>query len=305
MRISRKQFIKTSALIGGGLLLQSNKLLSAVSSGDERFKTIRNNFGVFTEKGGTIGYYIDDNALVVIDTQFPDTAQHLMEGIRKQTSRSIDILFNTHHHGDHTSGNPYLKQFAKDIVAHENVPALQRKRNMKPGEEDKIVVANVTFKDSFTADAGKEKIKAFHLQPAHTGGDSVIHFENANIAHLGDLVFNRVFPWFSLDDEGSFVSWVEYLKKLESGFDNDTLFIFGHGQGMDLAHVTGKKADIAVMREYLETILTFTEKQIKAGKSEEEVASIKEIPQVKDRKANWDNALGINLREAYKELKRK
>lgn len=303
MKFSRKEFIKTSALLGGGLLFSGNKLLALVSEDDNRFKEIRKHFGVFTQQGGTIGYYMNDDALVVIDTQFPDSAKNLMNGLRKKTDRKIDILFNTHHHGDHTSGNPYLKPFSKKIVAHENVPVLQRKRNMKPGEEDKIVTADVTFKDRFSEDIGSEKVTAFHLMPAHTGGDSVIHFENANIAHLGDLVFNKVYPWFNLQDEGSFKSWVTYLEKLHNRFDNDTVFIFGHGQGSELGQVTGKKSDILVMRDYITAILDYTQKQIDAGKSEDETAKTDSVPGVSGYKANWENAMQINIREAYKELK--
>lgn len=302
MKFTRKQFIKTSALISGGILLQSNKLLSTLSMEDNRFKLLRNNIGVFTEKGGSIGYYIHDDALVVIDTQFPDSAKLLMDGIRAKTDRKIDLLFNTHHHGDHTSGNSYLKPFSKDIVAHENCPIIQRKRNAKPGEEDKLVYANKTFTDSFTQDLGAEKITAFHITAAHTGGDAVVHFENANVAHLGDLVFNRVFPWFSLQDEGTFNGWVSYLEKLEKKFDNETLFIFGHGQGMAKEQVTGKLNDVTFMKNYLLTLLDYTQKQIAAGKSEDETAAVTEIAGVKERKALWDNALGKNIREAFKEL---
>jgi glyoxylase-like metal-dependent hydrolase (beta-lactamase superfamily II) len=302
MKFTRKQFIKTSALIGGGILFQGNKLLTTLSTDDKRFKTLRNNIGVFTEQGGSIGYYIHDDALVVIDTQFPDSAKLLMEGIRAKTDRKIDLLFNTHHHGDHTSGNPYLKPFTKDIVAHENCPKIQRKRNAKPGEEDQLVYANLTFTDNYKTDLGDEKINAFHLQPAHTGADSVVHFENANIAHLGDLVFNRVYPWFSLQDEGTFKGWISYLEKLEKKFDSETLFIFGHGQGMDKNQVTGNLSDLTFMKDYLTTLVEYTHKQINAGKSEDETASVSAIAGVTDRKGLWDDALGKNIREAYKEL---
>ena len=42
---------------------------------------------------------------VVIDSQFPDTSQMFLDGLKTRTPRRIDILLNTHHHGDHTGGN--------------------------------------------------------------------------------------------------------------------------------------------------------------------------------------------------------
>ncbi|MCK7530603.1 MAG: MBL fold metallo-hydrolase [Marinilabiliales bacterium] len=70
---------------------------------------LRNNVGFFTERGGTIGWMISKDGLVVVDTQFPEQAQHLIEAIRKQSGRQIDLLVNTHHHGDHTGGNIAFK----------------------------------------------------------------------------------------------------------------------------------------------------------------------------------------------------
>lgn len=304
MKYTRKEFIKTSALLGGGILFSGNYFSKKHYEDDNRFKLLREGFGVFNARGGSIGYYYDEDALVVIDAQFPETAKIFIDGLRTKTDRNIDLLFNTHHHGDHTSGNPYLKQFAKNIVANENCVKLQIKRNTKPGEEDKIVTADLTFTDAFNADIGKEKINAFHLYPAHTGGDSVIHFEEANIAHVGDLVFNKTYPYFNLDDEGSFRGWITYLEKLYAKFDNDTVFIFGHGPTNELQDVTGKKEDLILMRDYISSILDYTHNQIIAGKTEDEIAETKEISGVVSRTSYWPDALGKNLREAYKELKR-
>jgi len=61
-----------------------------------------------------------------VDTQFPDTAADFLTGIKKHSERKIDLLINTHHHRDHTGGNPVLKPESALTVAHKNVPRLQR-----------------------------------------------------------------------------------------------------------------------------------------------------------------------------------
>ncbi len=302
MKISRKTFLKSTAILSGGMFFQGSKLLTSLVDDDNRFQTIKGNYGVFTQSGGTIGWFISDDALIVIDTQFPENAKNLMNGIRKKTSRDIDILFNTHHHADHTSGNPYLKPFSKTIVAHENCPILQRKRLAKPGEEDKLVYADTTFSKDYSVQIGKEKLTAFHYGPAHTGGDSVIHFENSNIVHIGDLVFHKVFPFINLLDDASFSGWIKYLEYVADKFDNDTTFIFGHGKSMDISEVTGKKKDLYVMRDYFSALVDFVQKQIADGKTEDEVAKMSSIPGVKDRKELWKGAMEMNLRQAYKEF---
>lgn len=303
MKLSRKSFLKTSAVITGGALFSGNKLLASLIQEDNRLQIIREGYGIFTERGGTIGWYINDDALVVVDTQFPGSAKTFLDLVRKKTDRKIDIVFNTHHHGDHTSGNVFFREYTEKIVAHENCPKLQRKRNAKPGEEDKLVYADTTFRDNYSSDLGREVVKAYHLNPAHTGADSVIHFEKANIVHTGDLVFHNVFPYVNLEDEAHIAGWIDYLKNIHNKFDDDTIFMFGHGKSNDLDKVTGRKKDLLVMRDYLISLLEFTQKEIDKGKSEDEAAA-ESIPGVTNRKQKWDGAMARNIREAYKELKR-
>lgn len=300
MKLSRKSFLKTSAVITGGMMLGGNKLLASLAAADNRLQVIRGGYGVYTNRGGSIGWYIDDNALVVVDTQSPETAKHFLKLVRKKTDRKIDIVFNTHHHGDHTAGNVFFREHTESIVAHENCPVLQKKRNAEG--TDKIEYADTTFSDEFNADLGGETINAFHLIPAHTGADSIIHFENANIAHMGDLVFHNVFPYVNLEDEAHLSGWMDYLQKAHDKFDDETIFIFGHGQGNELGKVTGSRKDLLVMKDYLSALLDFTQKEINKGKSEAETTAAESIPGVTNRKELWDGAMAMNIGEAYKEL---
>ena len=49
-------------------------------------RILRDGVGIFTERGGSIGYMTGKDGIVVIDAQFPDTVQHLIEEIKKQNS---------------------------------------------------------------------------------------------------------------------------------------------------------------------------------------------------------------------------
>ena len=44
------------------------------------FKDVRRNVGTFTARGGTIGYLVTPDAVVVVDSQFADTAPMFLEG---------------------------------------------------------------------------------------------------------------------------------------------------------------------------------------------------------------------------------
>src|ERR687884_14458 len=81
---------------------------------------LRDNVGIFTERGGTIGFVLTDEGIVVIDAQFPDTAPHFIEEAKKLKSVPFQYLLNSHHHMDHTPGNIAFKGVVEHVLAHEN-----------------------------------------------------------------------------------------------------------------------------------------------------------------------------------------
>jgi cyclase len=304
MAISRKNFIKSASLIAGGVLFGFNRSLPGILRiRPEGFRELRNNIGIYTERGGTMGWYYSDGISAVIDSQFPDTAEHFMEGFSEKTTEKIDFLFNTHHHGDHTSGNFFLKKHTDNIVAHENCPVLQKKQSMGKENEEQQVYANMTFKTQWQRDVGKETINAQHLGPAHTGGDAIIYFEKANIAHLGDLVFNGIYPYIDLPGGGVISNWVTVLEKAADIYPEDTLFIFGHA--VDDEHVTGKRDDLLKMRDYLSALLLFVEKEIADGKNPDAIIQNQFVPGFEHIVATREKALESNLQAAYNELMEK
>ncbi|MBP6716626.1 MAG: MBL fold metallo-hydrolase [Acidobacteria bacterium] len=82
------------------------------------FTPLRRNVSIFNQRGGTIGWLVSPNGLLVVDTQFADTAPNLLAGLKARSPRQIDVLINSHHRPDHTGGNGVLRPAAKQIVAH-------------------------------------------------------------------------------------------------------------------------------------------------------------------------------------------
>ena len=299
MKLSRKEFLRAGAILSGGFFLNGNKIFSSIQVQQSGFKELRNNIGIFTERGGTIGWYATGDAVVVVDSQYPESAKNLLAGLQQKTSHKIDILFNTHHHGDHTSGNIFLKDYTEKIVAHENCKMLQEKNDKKDPAKPQAY-ADATFTNTWSDDLGKEKVSARYFGPAHTAGDSVIHFEEANIAHVGDLVFNQTFPFIDSNGGGSIKSWYETLGKVAKHYSKDTLFIFGHSISDEF--LTGSMKDVLSMQKYLGALAEFVDSGIQKGKTKEEIAAAAEIPGFANLKERWQVARKINLEKAYDEL---
>lgn len=261
------------------------------------FTPLRRNVGIFTGAGGTIAWLVSPDGVIVVDAGMPPNAEACLQGINERSSkRQIDCLFNTHHHGDHTGGNGVFRPATKRIVAHAKVPELQ-KATARPGTEAGQVYADTTFTDRFQAAIGDEVVHAVYAGPAHTGGDGVVFFAQANIVHMGDLVFNRRQPVTDRPGGCSLGGWIQSLQRIADGHGADTLYIFGHAKpGFE---VTGKKADLLYQRDFLSAVLDYVRAQIKAGKPREEI--VKASPELKGF-AEHGPVIERVLTAAYEEL---
>jgi len=174
---------------------------------------LTDDIGVFTEKGGTILFYIAKKDVIVVDAQFPDSAQHCIDEIKKKTENPFKLLINTHHHGDHTAGNIAFKGIVEHVLAHANSLTNQKNAAVKNKNEDKQLYPDQTYTDTWSEKIGKEKITLHYFGAGHTNGDSLVHFEHANIVHMGDLVFNRRHPYVDKSAGADMSSWITVLDK--------------------------------------------------------------------------------------------
>ena len=315
--MKRRDFILRSSLFtAAGLLTRSsgaeksstakgNRPATSPAPATPEFKPLRRDVGCFTARGGTIGWLVNKDALAAVDTQFPDTAPLFLQGLPGRNGRKLDVLVNSHHHGDHTGGNGVFKPETKMIVAHANVPALQRARAERDGTLERQTYADTTFPTTWRKELGGEVVSAKYHGAAHTNGDIVTHFEKANVIHMGDLMFNRIYPVIDRPGGASIRHWIVVLETVAKNYPPDAMYIFGHGNPK--FGVTGKGSDLLVFRDYLSGLLEYTEKKIKAGEPKEKIVALDNLPGFLDYHvpAGPTNRLPGNLGVAYDELTEK
>jgi len=293
----RRAFLHNSLLTFGAISVGKQKILNAMQVDPWKITMLTDDIGIFTEKGGTIAFHFSKDGITVVDAQFPDTAPHLIAELKKRKDQPFRLLINTHHHGDHTSGNIAFKGVTDRVLAHENSLANQKRVAIANKNEDKQYYPNQIFGKEWHEDIGKEKVGLYYYGAAHTNGDAIIHFKHANIAHVGDLVFNRRHPFVDRSAGANMQSWINVLDAAMKNFDNKTIFICGHSG--DKYEVKGSKEILLSFRQYLENVLKLVDNQIKAGKSKEEILKSTEIPGSPEWKGD-----GIErpLTAAYEEL---
>ncbi|MDO3640599.1 MBL fold metallo-hydrolase [Mucilaginibacter sp. L3T2-6] len=296
--MERRQFLRNTALTAGALALLGRKSFAAMLADPAyQFKPLRNNVGMFAESGGTIAWLVNKDGIVVVDAEFPDPAKHLIAELQKQSSQPFQWLINTHHHGDHTGGNISFKGIVKNVAAHANSLANQKAVAEKNNKVDQQLYPDTTFTDKWKIKVGDEHISAHYFGTGHTNGDAMIHFENANIVHMGDLVFNRMYPFVDNSAGASVKHWPVVLEKAAKQFDKDTMFVFGHAA--DPQKVIGNMDDVKAMQNFMEKLEAYVADGVKSGKSLDDLNKATSIPGVND----WQGT-GIQrgIQSAYEEL---
>lgn len=292
----RRKFLEAGILSAIALAAAKNGFSFSKNVADWKITMLNNHIGIFTETGGTIMFHLADQGITIVDAQFPSSVPHLIAELQKKHI-PFNLLINTHHHHDHTAGNISFKGLTSRVLAHENSLKNQKEVAQKNNSTDKEYFPNQTFGKVWSEKAGKETVSLHYYGAAHTDGDAVVHFEKSNIAHVGDLVFNRRHPYIDRSAGANIRSWIEVLQNIEKKYNNQTLFVCGHsGEGYE---VKGNKEMVRAFRNYLQHAIDFVSAEMKAGKSKEEILKATLIP----GSSEWQGeGIDRTLNAAYEEL---
>ena len=233
--------------------------------------------------GGNLGLSVGEDGAFLIDDQYAPLTDKILNAIAAVTDKPIRFLVNTHWHMDHTGGNENIGKGGAIIVAHDNVrKRLAKGQFMKafnveiPPAPPKALPV-ITFKDRVTFHWNNETLEVWHPQPAHTDGDAVIYFKSANVVHVGDLLFNGIYPFIDAGSGGSFEGVIAGVDEVLGRIDDNTKVIPGHGP-------LGNKADLKAYRDMLATVHERINKLIKKGKNIDEIVAARPTS---DLDAKW------------------
>lgn len=222
------------------LLLVTVVPLRGQGMDDVEIETIEVAEGVYMlmGRGGNIGVSVGDDGVFLIDDQFAPLTDQILAALAEITDESVRFVFNTHWHGDHTGGNENLGEAGALIVAHDNVrermssdQVLQRigqERTTTPASPAGALPV-VTFSEDVSFHINGGELHAFHVEHAHTDGDAIVHFEGANVVHMGDTFFRGRFPFIDTASGGSIDGLIEAVGRALSVMDAETRIIPGHG----------------------------------------------------------------------------
>lgn len=235
---------------------------------------IKENIYAMIGEGGNIAVFTGEDGTFLVDDQFAPLTEKILEEIKKIGGEKPKFLVNTHWHYDHTGGNENLGKAGTIIVAHDNVRKLLTTDNTIKAFDKKISAMPkeglpvITYSKDTTFHINDETVRAFHVHNAHTSGDSVVHFDKANIIHAGDIWFNGFYPFIDVEHGGSLEGMITAVTTIINMSDENTKIIPGHGP-------VGSKQELVRYRKMLSTVLVVLRDYKKQGKTLEEVIEAK------------------------------
>ncbi|MCH2191242.1 MAG: MBL fold metallo-hydrolase [Gammaproteobacteria bacterium] len=229
--------------------------------------------GGFT--GGNIGLSIGEDGVAMIDNGLPSVIELLKTEIAKTTDKPVDYLINTHVHGDHIGNNAAYGASDTQIVSHDNLRKSLKEKGMAIGGGKNIPAPKahlpvITFSDQMTIHLNGDAAQIIHFAKAHTDGDAVIKFKEANVIHTGDILFNGMFPYIDTSNGGSYVGVKAALQGIYDMADEETLIIPGHGP---IAKKENIASTIAMLEESYNAVKALRDK----GMSEQEIIAAKPL----------------------------
>jgi glyoxylase-like metal-dependent hydrolase (beta-lactamase superfamily II) len=229
-------------------------------------KPIRGGIHMLTGAGGNMAVSVGEDGVFLVDDQYAPLTEKITAAIREIQVGPVRFVVNTHWHGDHTGGNENLGEAGAVIVAHGavrsrmSVDQFQKmwQRTVPAAPEGALPL--ITFTDAVTFHLNGDSVDVFHVPPAHTDGDSVVHFREADVIHAGDIFFNGTYPFIDIESGGSIQGMIDAQERILSLCGEDTVIIPGHGP-------VSSAAELRIARQMLITVRDRVQSAIASGKT--------------------------------------
>ncbi len=219
--------------------------------------------------GGNIGVSFGEDGTALIDDQYAPMTEKIQTALVALGATPAKFLVNTHWHGDHSGGNENLGKAGAIIMAHDNVRVRLSAGGTIAGNAvppaGKAALPVITYADGLKLHLNGEEIRVISVAPAHTDGDSFIHWSKSNLIHMGDLFMLQVsFPFVDTDSGGDVRGFVAAADTVLAIANDQTKIIPGHG-------AMATKADLQNHRNMIATVIAKVEAGIKAGQTLEQI----------------------------------
>ena len=221
--------------------------------------------------GGRIGVLAGPDGIFMVDAQYAQITDKVVAAIRKISTQPIRFLVNTHVHVDHTGGDANFVKMGALLLAREDLrEEMSRPTAGNALARDPAGLPAVTYGlgDPVKFRMNGEIVDLIPVRAAHTGGDTMIRFENADVIMIGDFYRNYGYPFIDTNNGGTLKGALEALDATMKLAGPNTRLIPGHGTIVN-------RLDIVPYRDMILSVQAKVQQMINEGKSQQEVLAAK------------------------------
>lgn len=229
------------------------------------------NVNVVIGDGGNILVLNGPEGVLLVDAELPQGAPRVMAAVAAIDPSPLRFVIDTHWHVDHTGGNRFMTGQGAVIIAHDSVRARRMATQtvrvygaVVPPARYPESLPIMTFDNSLTLHLNGETVHAFHAPGAHTDGDVLVHFVNADVIHMGDAYSAGVYPYIDTASGGRITGLIAAADRVLAIADEDTQIVPAHGP-------VGTRTELRAYRDMLTVIMGRVQAGIDAGKSLEDI----------------------------------
>jgi glyoxylase-like metal-dependent hydrolase (beta-lactamase superfamily II) len=220
--------------------------------------------------GGRVGVLAGPDGVFMVDAQYAQLADKVLAAVRRISNGPIRFLVNTHIHRDHTAGNATFAKLGAAVLARAELrDQMVTPRSISGGAPPTFDSAGypvVTYGMGAPVQfhMNGEIVDLIPVRAAHTGGDTSIRFENANVIMIGDYYRNFGYPFIDINNGGSLKGMLEALDFTMKIAGPDTRLVPGHGTIIT-------RTDIVPYRDMIVAVAAKVQELIAQGKTLPEV----------------------------------
>lgn len=219
--------------------------------------------------GGNIGVLAGDEGVLLIDAEWPQLHDKVLAAVTHISPKPIRYLVNTHWHWDHVGADGlfarngvviFSSSQTRDYIAKEQAAGTPGPD--APYARDPAAIPVVTVDQGLQFHLAGQTVELIHVPPAHTNGDLIVRFVEADVIQTGDTFFHGFYPDIDQPHGGTIDGMIALYDTLYKMCGPNTRIIPGHGP-------VAKREDVREYQGMLREVRKRVARAVDAGMSEE------------------------------------